>query len=184
MQRRSTKRESKKSNITDWHTLVRQLEQRWDAPTTEVLDQLIVTMRYAVFSTLDLVRSASSLLRENAKSFQAQSWAEESYQKCQSWAEGYWKLQERCLGASGDRESACKCILQGIGPLLVSHKDILSQGSRILDLEEGKTAKVATVLFEKLSDVAYIYAELQSQDLSWLLKYIDDEDRLRQARAS
>lgn len=168
--------------MTDWDTVLKHLEQRWGEPRVEVCEQLVTTIRYAVFTPLDFARNASNLLKENAKSSQIRSWAEECHQWCQDRLDGYWKLQERCLDNSDDKEMTCKCILQGVGPLLAGSVDILSQGAQILDLVEEELAKIAQILLQKLSVIAQIHDKSQSQDLSWLLAYIDEEDKLRRGR--
>ncbi|MCP4540710.1 MAG: hypothetical protein GY832_26525 [Chloroflexi bacterium] len=170
--------------MTSWDTLLNHLERRWNASHKEVCEQLIVTIRYAVFTQLDFVQSASDLLKKGAESSQVQNWAEKCYDICQDWLNDYWKLQERCLSNSDNQETVCKCILQGIGPLLANSVGLL-KGELILSLDGGNLIgedmnRIVKQLLQKLTVVVQIHNEISSQDLSWLLTYIDNEDKLGQ----
>jgi hypothetical protein len=170
--------------MTNWETLSGRLRQRWNVSDEELFEQLIVTIRYAIFTPLDFVHSASDLLKGNAKSHQVQDWAEKCHKRCQDWLNGYLEIQDRCLDDSSDKKAACRCILQGVGPLLANSIDLVQEAQSLglneSDLAEEDMTRIIKQLLQKLAIIVQIHSEVRTQDLSWLLKYIDGEDKLGQ----
>ena len=169
--------EEMNAEMINWDLLLNHLEQRWDMSHLEVCEQLVITIRYAVYSPLAFIRSASSLLKEKTESLQVRTWATECYRKSKDWMDKYWIIQENCLQNAIINEVICKCLLQGIGSLFADGADLLHQEAQLRDLVKGEMAQVADMIAQKLSVVIQIHDELRSGNLSWLLRYINEEDR-------
>lgn len=168
--------------MINWNALLYYLEQHWDVPYEEVYAQLIVTVRYAIFTPLDLVRNASDLLRTSAKSHQVRQWGKKCYEQCKNWANEYYEFQEQCLSNSENKETACKCIFHNVTSLLGDSGELLQEIQSppfdVEELEGGDSIKIINLLIQKLSVVAQIHSELEVQDFSWLQQYIANENKL------
>ena len=169
-----------KAKVISWDNLIKRLEKQWNKSRTEVHEQLVVTIRYAIFTSLDSIKVLSGLLVDQAKAPEIQDWAKECHQICLNWIDSYWKIQESCSSRQSEKEPACKCILEDVNTLLANSINIYSQGISIPD-NEVKSSQVREMLFEKLFTVTQIYKQLQAQDSSWLLQYIEYEDELRES---
>lgn len=162
-----------------WDDFINYLEQHWDKSKPEVCEQLIPTIRYAVFTPLDGVKTLSDLLANQAKSSQIQSWARDCHHNCQNWINKYWEIQQSCLNNSEDKEKCCKCILQGIQGLFTDGMDVLSPEKKLFVLIEEEFSGLGKTLFDKLASIVRIHDQLHTQNLFWLQEYINEQDTLR-----
>mgnify|MGYP001264492602 FL=1 len=81
-----------------------------------------------------------------------------------------------------DKEKACFCILDEAKTFFANLDNVLEQGEPVLQFLEGDMADVGKILIQTLLLVKQIEEKLQEQDLSWLMKYLDDEAKLSQGR--
>ena len=168
--------------MTSWDDLVGTLQLRWDDSREDVCGQLVYCIKYAIFTPLSAVRTASQLLSEHADSPHVRSWAKECHQTCNNWKDNYWKIQDGCLSKIEDKEKACLCILDELKTLFANLDKVLEQGESILQFLKGDMADLGKILIKTLSLVKQIEKNLQEQDLSWLMEYLDNEAKLSQRR--
>lgn len=165
-----------------WDEFVNHLEQRWNQSGPELYQVLVNVIKYAILTPLGLVTTAVEILKDDEQTPPpVRNWAQECYQACQSWIDNYYEeIHVPCLAGSDDSERNCKCILQAVETLFANSPGLLVRGSEFQRLELDEHQKTLFgILLKKLSTITQIHNELQEQNLSWLLTYIDEGEQAR-----
>ncbi len=158
--------------MTNAETVIQQLENDLAISRAEACQKMIRAMGHAIVIPLNGIKMGSALLQNHAHTPQVYAWAEECHQKSLAWLSDFQQLQATYLNHPDGQSADCQPVFDSLQALFAGSTALILSGSQLHPLIEDRLAEAYRLVLRELTHLDQIQAQLQAQDLSWLLPHL------------